>query len=50
MMEAEQLDEYGPENEDDATLTNIVENMKSFGVSCLCDIISVAYCNYRNQH
>jgi hypothetical protein len=50
MMEAEQLDEFGPENEDDATLTNIVENMESFSVSCLCDIISVAYCNYRNQH
>ena len=50
MMEAERLDEFGPENEDDATLTNIVENMESFSVSCLCDIISVAYCNYRNQH
>jgi hypothetical protein len=24
--------------------------MESFSVSCLCDIISVAYCNYRNQH
>jgi len=49
MMEAEQLDEFGPENEDDATLTNVIENMQSFSVSCLCDIISVAYCTYRNQ-
>ena len=50
MMEAEQLDEFGLENEDDATLTNIVENMESFSVSCLCDIISTTYFHYRNKH
>lgn len=50
MMEAEQLDEFGLENEDDTTLTNIVENMESFSVSCLCDIISTTYFRYRNKH